>query len=154
MRYRSMRGWRSMRIRIAFTFAAIVLVAMASAGPAGAAITVANQNDSGPGSLRQAVADAPAGETIVLPAGTYTLTSEPLVIMKSLNISGAGGASTVIRAGVPIPVLVMIGPLESRIGVTISGVTIRDGNSGMAGGLISVNTNLTLTGVAITNNTV
>ena len=43
--------------------------------PAQAAIAVVNTNDSGPGSLRQALIEAPPGETIALPAGTYTLTS-------------------------------------------------------------------------------
>ena len=147
-----------MRIRIALALAASALVILASAGTATAALTVANQNDSGPGSLRQTVAEAGPGETINVPAGTYTLTSAPLVIMKSLNISGAGSATTIIRAGAPdINVLTLIGPLESTTSATISGVTIRDGNivgnSSFGGGIVSVNANLTLRGVSITGNT-
>ena len=65
-----------------------------------AAITVANTNDEGPGSLRQAIEDAGSGETIVVPAGTYTLANE-LSINKSLTISGSSAVDTIIRAGAP-----------------------------------------------------
>ena len=49
-------------------------------GSAAQAATVANQNDAGAGSLRQAIIEASQGETIVVPAGTYTLTSKALLI--------------------------------------------------------------------------
>ena len=58
-----------------------------------ATITVTNTNDSGPGSLRQAVGSAQNGDTIVfdleLPA-TIFLTSEELVINRNITISGPG----------------------------------------------------------------
>src|ERR1700761_3963579 len=62
-------------------------------------IRVANTNDTGPGSLRQAIADAAPGDTIVVPGGTYTLTSGALAIAKSLTISGAGASRTTISNG-------------------------------------------------------
>ena len=50
---------------------ALLLAAQADAG-----ITVTSLNDSGPGSLRQAIADAPPGETIDFAVtGTISLTS-------------------------------------------------------------------------------
>lgn len=56
-----------------------------------ATITVLNTNDSGTGSLRQAIADALAGDTIVfdstLAGGTIELESE-LLISKALTITG------------------------------------------------------------------
>src|SRR5258708_2598329 len=96
------------------------------------ASTVANANDSGPGSLRQAIIDAPAGETIVVPPGTYTLTSDELTIEKSLTISGHSSADTIIRSGGAFRVFDIAGAGNS---VTISGVTIRDGHEGAPGGV-------------------
>ena len=56
-----------------------------------ATITVTNTNDSGPGSLRQALADANDGDTITFAVtGTIVLTSGGLVIDKNVTISGPG----------------------------------------------------------------
>src|ERR1700751_270817 len=52
-------------------------------------ITVTNTNDSGPGSLRQALADASDGNTITFAVtGTIGLTSGWLLIAKNITISG------------------------------------------------------------------
>src|SRR2546423_4800614 len=57
-------------------------------------ITVINTNDNGPGSLRQALADAVDGDTIqfdpALNGQTITLTSGELAITKNLTITGPG----------------------------------------------------------------
>lgn len=144
-----------MRTRVALSLALVGLLALATAGQAQATITVANQNDAGAGSLRQAIAEAPAGETIVLPAGTYTLTSEPLLIFKkALTISGHGASDTIVRAGGKFRIFEII---ESG-NTTISGVTIRDAEivekNATGAGVLSVGTNLTLRGDVITRNTV
>src|SRR5215472_13443477 len=62
-------------------------------------ITVINGNDSGPGSLRQALADANDGDTINFDAsvGTVILTTAELAIDKSLTLSGAPQMVTVRR---------------------------------------------------------
>jgi hypothetical protein len=56
-----------------------------SAMPAHAAtITVANTNDNGPGSLRQALLDTNAGDTIAFAVtGTIVLTSDGLVVIRT-----------------------------------------------------------------------
>ena len=63
-------------------------------------ITVNNTNDSGPGSLRQALADANDGDTInfdvSLKGQTIALTSGELVIDKSLTITGPGSEQLVV----------------------------------------------------------
>jgi hypothetical protein len=54
-------------------------------------ITVTNTDDSGPGSLRQALIDANDGDTINFAVtGTIGLTGSDLVIDKSITISGPG----------------------------------------------------------------
>ena len=65
-------------------------------------ITVTNTNDSGPGSLRQALADANDGDTIDFAVtGTILLTSGELVIDKSITIAGPG--SDQLSVGLTIP---------------------------------------------------
>src|SRR5213083_2429943 len=52
-------------------------------------ITVTNTNDSGPGSLRQALADAHDGDTINFAVtGAISLTNAEVVINKNITISG------------------------------------------------------------------
>ena len=56
-----------------------------------ATITVTNRNDSGPGSLRQALANANNGDRINFNVtGTITLTSGGLGVTKNVTISGPG----------------------------------------------------------------
>ncbi len=146
-----------MHARMLNAVALIAAVALVPASSAQAAINVANANDSGPGSLRQAISDAPPGETIVVPAGTYTLTSDELEIEKSLTISGHSANDTIIRSGGPFRVFDIGGIGNS---VTISGVTIRDGHEGVPGGIgegggvHSDESSLTLQNVIVTNNSV
>ena len=73
---------------------AIGLLLYAVAIPLHAAtITVTNTNDPGPGSLRQALADANDGDTINFAvSGTIALTSGELLVAKSVTISGPGTA--------------------------------------------------------------
>jgi len=60
-------------------------------------ITVTNENDSGPGSLRQALADAQDGDTINFDpsVNVVTLTSTELAIAKSITISASPRTVTV-----------------------------------------------------------
>jgi hypothetical protein len=122
---------------------------------AGATITVTNESDSGPGSLREAISDASAGETIAVPAGTYTLTSGELVIAKSLTIAGSGAGSTIVRAGGASRVFNVSG---SGNEVTISGLTIREGavekldGTAHGGGVFNEDASLTLENVVVRDN--
>lgn len=91
-----MRWLRGIEVLLALVVASAVCVLPGSA--LAGTITVANTNDSGSGSLRAAIASAGAGETIVLGAGDYEVTSGDLVIEKNLTIVGAGARHTSIDA--------------------------------------------------------
>jgi hypothetical protein len=127
---------------------------------AGDPVTVTTTADNGdPGSLRELIAHSAPGQTIIVPAGTYTLTQGELMIAKDLTISGHGAGDTVISGGGASRVFEVNGDRASdRINVTISGVTIRDGvasnPSGFAegGGVLNLNANLTLQNVVVANN--
>src|SRR5438105_4075077 len=75
---------------------AILFFAMVIAVRAGT-ITVTNTNDSGPGSVRQALVDANDGDTIDFAVtGTIGLTSGELLVDKSITISGPGAGTLAV----------------------------------------------------------
>ena len=86
------RGLLSMALALALTLGTLSIL------PAQAAtLTVTNANDSGPGSLRQAIADASAGDTITFD-GDYTITlAGTLIIDKYLSVDG--GTHTITISG-------------------------------------------------------
>ena len=62
-------------------------------------ITVTNTNDTGPGSLRQALADANDGDTINFAVtGTILVTNGELSVEKNVTISGPGLAILAVDA--------------------------------------------------------
>jgi hypothetical protein len=77
-----------------------VLALLLSPAPAG---VVTNTNDSGAGSLRQAIADAQSGETITFDASlsgqTIVLTSGQLTVDKDLDIDASGLATGITVDG-------------------------------------------------------
>ena len=85
------------RIRLAFALATLGLLGLAAAA-AEAAITVANQSDSGPGSLRQAIVEAPVGTLTLggkgLKTQTATITGQAEVKLKVL---GKGAVRKALR---------------------------------------------------------
>jgi hypothetical protein len=122
------------------------LLILLSAFPVfGSTITVTNTNDSGPGSLRDAIATAADGDTIdfslAYPA-TITVNS-PLTIdssaSKTLTINGPGASLLAISGGDGVSVFV-VQPLVGLGGVmtvTISGLTIKRGSSPLGGGVFN-----------------
>jgi hypothetical protein len=131
--------------------ALIMLVALSGAVPAVQAASVANTNDNGPGSLRQAIADAAPGETInVGVKGVITLTSGELVVGKDLTINGPGANGLNISGGKSSRVFNITGGT-----VTLTGLTVRDGKttgSPARGGGIYNSGTLTLRSVTVTSN--
>lgn len=101
-----------------------------SAMPAQAAtITVTNTNDNGPGSLRQALADANDGDTINFAvAGRITLTTGGLVIDENVTISGPGPGQLSIDGNQTQMCVFAVAVYGT---VTISGLTISNGACGI-----------------------
>jgi hypothetical protein len=91
MKIRNTSKTRSVTVAIAYVAAVIALRADD--------ITVTNTNDSGPGALRQALADANDGDTIDFAVtGMIGLTSGELLVDKSITISGPGAANMPLMA--------------------------------------------------------
>jgi hypothetical protein len=105
----------------------LALVCAVVASACADVITVTNTNDTGPGSLRQALVDANNGDTINFTVtGTIGLTTGELLVDKSITISGSGAEMLAVNGDGNSPVF-HIAPGET---VTISGLTITNGRSG------------------------
>jgi hypothetical protein len=110
----------------------------------GATVTVTNTNDSGPGSLREALIDASDGDTITFAvSGTIGLTSGELLVIKNVTIEGPGAARLAVDGNATSRVF----HISSGKTVTISGLTISNGyvSGDFAGGGIYNEDNATLT---------
>jgi hypothetical protein len=117
--------------------------------------TVTNTNDSGPGSLRQTLAEANHGDTIAFSvSGAIVLTSGELLLDKSVNISGPGSDNLAVDGNAMSRVF----RIGSGTNVAISGLTIRNGKvignfpAGSGGGIYSFQATLTLNDCAISGN--
>src|SRR4051812_9659593 len=109
--------------RIRFVAASLLFFAVALAARA-TTIVVTNTNDSGPGSLRQALADANNGDTIVFAiTGTIALTTGELLVGTSVTISATPGSMAVDGTNNS-----RVLHISSGTTVTISGLTIEQGN--------------------------
>ncbi len=118
-------------------------------------ITVTNGNDSGPGSLRQALADANDGDTINFDPSVniVMLTTAELVITKSITISASPQMVTVARASqTEFRIFhVMPGHSVEIDGLTISGGHITGDNGG---GILNDNSTLTIAHCTVSGNAI
>jgi hypothetical protein len=132
---------------------ALALLVSAQAASGADRITVTTTDDSGPGSLRQAIADANPGDTIKIPPGRFKLSTGQLLVDVRVRIKGAGARKTVIDGNDAGRLFAING---SGSGTVISRVTIQDGNAGQddGGGIELINAGLTLNRVALKNNRV
>jgi fibronectin-binding autotransporter adhesin len=118
-------------------------------------LTVTNDNDSGTGSLRGALAAAVAGDSIKFAHsayGTITLSSGPLEIQSNVKINGPGAKNVTINGNHTFQDLLV----AANVTASVSGLTITGGKGGSGfgngGGGISNYGTLTVDGCTITNN--
>jgi hypothetical protein len=118
--------------------------------------TVTNTNDSGPGSLRQAVLDANAAlgpndivfdSTVFATPRTITLTSGELLISDTVTVHGPGAGLLTINGNKQSRVF----EVASGATTTISDVTISGGQAINGGGIFNQGTT-TVTGCTISSN--
>ncbi len=133
--------------------AALAVVPAANA----ASFNVTNLNDSGAGSLRQAIADAngAAGADVVTfqaaLTGTITLTTGQLYITDSLDIQGPGAAALTVSGNNASRVFYLYSNSQ-ELDVRIAGLTITGGNETIGAGIVNFDEDLTLENVIITGN--
>ncbi len=146
---RPLRGSSRIRRRLgALALLACALLALGfAAGASASTIAVANLNDSGPGSLREAIKDASPGDTITVPPGEITLAS-PLEVKENLTILGAGAGASVISGGGSSRVFT----IAAEPTVTLQRLEITGGVENAEGGGIDATGNLTLREVLVTGN--
>ncbi|MFN8515059.1 MAG: hypothetical protein U0841_21230 [Chloroflexia bacterium] len=152
------RGAPWMRLVLALLLALGALATQFPAYASAKSIEVKNTNDSGTGSLRQAIIDADPGDTINfnLPGNgpwTINLAGTLPTINKALTIQGPGYTKLTIQGDNTFRLLFINATGEA---VNVSGLTLRQGKaSGSYGGNIrSVGGNLSLSYVALRDATV
>ena len=119
--------------------------------PPPTSLVVTNLDDSGPGSLREALALIADGGSITLdPAlagGTMTLTSGQLLVDRSVVIDAAAGPVTISAGETSRVVEIVAGAV-----VSMSDVVLRDGVAAPTGGGVLNNGVLSLERVVVTDN--
>jgi hypothetical protein len=147
------------RMRLVFAFLTFLLLAASNALVA-STVTVTNTNDSGPGSLRQAISDAITGDTIDFNLSgcpcTITLTSAELVINKSVTIQGPGADQLTVSGNNATRVF-NIATDRGNYNISVSGVTIANGREtaldAFGGGIFNSNSGtLAILNTVITDN--
>jgi len=152
-----MKKKRTTKSQLASGALAVGAAVAAAQSAEAAAFNVTNLNDSGAGSLRQAIADANAlagADTITFQAGltgTITLTTDQLYISDSVDIQGPGPASITVSGNNTYRVFYLYNS-TALLDVTISGLTITEGTADAGGGIIDFGENLVLDNVVVTGN--
>src|SRR4029077_4696900 len=136
------------RILFATCLSALCLIAPRSEA---ATITVTNTNDSGAGSLRQALADANDGDTIDFGVtGTIPLTTAGRPVNKAISVTGPGPDHLTVDGNHASGVFQV--QLDGGGAATIAGLTITNGNANHGGGISNQFSMLTVSNCTISGN--
>jgi hypothetical protein len=113
-----------------------------------------NGNDSGAGSLRQAIADAHNSDTIDFGAtGTITLTTGELLVDKNITISGPGAGNLTVDANHSSRVVhVTPGVSASIVGLTITNGDASEAGFPVGGGIYNDHSTLTVSDCTLSGN--
>src|SRR5262245_3322304 len=102
--------------------------------------TVTNTNDTGPDSLRQAIADTPAGGVVDFQPGLDTIAlASPITINKSLTISGPG---VTISGRFVTNIFLVDDGTFAIVNVSLTGLKLYAGRAAIQGGAIRNSENL------------
>ncbi len=114
-------------------------------------LTVTNGNDSGAGSLRDAISAAFSGNTIVFSGvTTVTLTKQELTVNKDLTIDGGNSGVTITRQSGTHG---RIFNITAGVTVALNNLAITKGNAPLLGGGILNNGTLTMNNCTVSGNT-
>jgi hypothetical protein len=137
--------------------ATVLLYVIGSAAYA-TTVTVINTNDSGPGSLRQALAVVNDGDTInfdsALNGQTITLTTAELLINRSITVMGPGANLLAVARAQNAPAF-RIFDVVAGLTVVIQGITISNGSAtqfGCGGGILATASSLSVMNCTVSNN--
>ena len=117
------------------TAIAVVLLCAVAIRARATTIIVSNTNDNGPGSLRQALMNSNDADTIDATgiSGVIRLTTGELLVDKSVTINGAGADVLAVDGNATSSVF----QIGSGKTVTISDLTIRNGEGNFGGGILN-----------------
>ena len=127
------RGVRNLWLAGAVLIALALLVVPASASAE--TFKVKNEKDSGPGSLRQAMADTNDGDLVKVPRGHYEVKS-PLSVATDIEIRGAGSKKTVIDGRKKNQVFVVAALADTQL----TKLAVTGGKGQVGGGINSAGT--------------
>lgn len=144
--------------RTLLSFLALLVLAASSAGAANVLVNTTNDEQDfscmdGDCSLRDAIFSATSGDTILIPAGTYTLTlASNVLVDKDLTLQGSSAATTIVQADVTPDTAANRVLLIATGKVDLVDLTIRHGAGADVGGGILSSGQLTITDCVITEN--
>ena len=150
---------RSRFARVSIAVMIFTLIGLLNGSARAATITVTSTDDSGPGTLRDALANAANGDTVDATSvtGVITLTSGELYVQTSVTIVGPGPGSLAVNGNGTGRVF----HIRRGKTVTISGLTITNGFLGdlqvpyvHGGGIWNENATLTVSNCTISGNSV
>src|ERR1044071_6701439 len=132
-----------------FSIISVLLLCALAMQAHAATITVTNTDDTGPGSLRQALAAANNGDTINFAVtGTIRLTTGELLVDRNVTISGPGAANLAVD-GDAMSRVFHVGPGKT---VSISALTLTNGSTvENGGGILNDHATLTMNSCAAQN---